>query len=145
MRLDVMLLQDASPTELVSRARAVEALGVECAWVADHFVEPYRPEVEWSDAWVILAALAVMTSRVRIGTLVSTPAFRNPAVLALQAATVDRLSLGRLELGVGAGGAPLDLEMTGATPRSPAERLGRLSECVLILDALLTAGSVDHD
>jgi len=139
-----MLLQDVSPGELVARARSAEDLGFGCVWVADHFVEPYRSQVDWYDAWVVLSAIAVGTSRIRIGPLVSTPAFRNPAVLALQAMSVDRLSEGRLELGLGAGGAPLDLAMTGAPAREPAERFERLSELVSIVDALLTEGVVDH-
>jgi alkanesulfonate monooxygenase SsuD/methylene tetrahydromethanopterin reductase-like flavin-dependent oxidoreductase (luciferase family) len=145
MRVDVLLLQNAPAAELVERARRVEAMGFGCVWIADHFVNPYAPEDDWLDAWTLLGSFAVATSRVRLGPLVSAPALRNPALLALQAVTVDHLSDGRLEVGVGAGGAPLDFEMMGVPHRSPREQLDRLTETVEILDSLLAAGRVKHD
>jgi len=145
MRVDVLLLQNAPADVLVERARRVEAMGFDAVWVADHFVNPQLPEQEWLDAWTLLGAFAVATSRVRLGPLVSAPALRDPSLLALQAVTVDHLSDGRLELGVGAGGAPLDFKMMGVPNRAPREQLGRLTETVEILDALLATGECDHD
>jgi len=145
MRVDVLLLQNAPADVLVERARRVEAMGFDAVWVADHFVNPQSPEQEWLDAWTLLGAFAVATSRVRLGPLVSAPALRDPSLLALQAVTVDHLSDGRLELGVGAGGAPLDFKMMGVPNRAPREQLGRLTETVEILDALLATGECDHD
>lgn len=145
MRVDVLLLQNAPADVLVERARRVEAMGFDAVWVADHFVNPQLPEQEWLDAWTLLGAFAVATSRVRLGPLVSAPALRDPSLLALQAVTVDHLSDGRLELGVGAGGAPLDFKMMGVPNREPREQLGRLTESVEILDALLATGECDHD
>lgn len=144
MRVDVLLLQDAPAAELVERARRAEEMGVGAVWVADHFVNPHAPASDWFDCWTLLGALALATSRVRLGPLVSAPALRSPSLLALQATTVDHLSGGRLELAVGAGGAPLDLAMMGLGERQPAERFGRLAETVEILDELLTQGQVDH-
>jgi alkanesulfonate monooxygenase SsuD/methylene tetrahydromethanopterin reductase-like flavin-dependent oxidoreductase (luciferase family) len=144
MRLDVVLLPDSPAPELVDRALLAEEMGFTAVWVADHFVNPYAPESDWFDGWTMLGALAVATSKVRLGPLVSAPALRNPALLALQATTVDHLSGGRLELGLGAGGAPLDLAMTGASAREPAERFARFAETVDIVDTLLTDGTVEH-
>jgi alkanesulfonate monooxygenase SsuD/methylene tetrahydromethanopterin reductase-like flavin-dependent oxidoreductase (luciferase family) len=140
-----MLLQNAAAVELVERARRAEAMGFGCVWIADHFVNPHAPEADWLDGWSLLAAFAQATSRVRIGPLVSAPALRNPSLLALQAVTVDHLSGGRLELGIGAGGAPLDFEMMGLPHRARREQLERLTETVEIVDALLSHGHVKHD
>ena len=145
MRVDVLVLQNARAAELVERARRVEAMGFGAVWVADHFVNPHLPEQEWLDAWSLLGAFAVATSRVRLGPLVSAPALRNPSLLALQAVTVDHLSDGRLELGVGAGGAPLDFKMMGVPNRAPPEQLGRLTETVEILTALLGTGECEFE
>ena len=145
MRVDVLVLQNAPAVELVERARRVEAMGFDCVWVADHFVNPHQPEQDWLDCWTLLAAFALATSRVHLGPLVSAPALRDPSLLALQAVTVDHLSNGRVELGIGAGGAPLDFKMMGLPPRSPREQFGRLTEVVEILDALLAKGQVHHE
>jgi alkanesulfonate monooxygenase SsuD/methylene tetrahydromethanopterin reductase-like flavin-dependent oxidoreductase (luciferase family) len=82
---------------LVAQWQELEALGFDSLWVPDHFV------VHSYEAWTALAGLASRTTRVRVGTLVTSTAFRNPAFLAKQALTVDHLSNGRLELGLGAG------------------------------------------
>lgn len=144
MRIDVLILQNAPAAELVERARQVEEMGFDAVWVADHFVNPYSPTADWLDGWTLLGSFALATTRVRIGPLVSAPVLRSPSLLALQATTVDHLSGGRLELALGAGGAPLDVSMMGLPPREPAERLGRLGETVEVVDALLTHGEVDH-
>lgn len=144
MRVDVLLLQDAPATEMVARATHAEELGAGAVWVADHFVNPHARESDWLDAWTLLGAFALATSEVRLGPLVSAPALRPPSLLALQATTIDHLSGGRLELGVGAGGAPPDFSMMGLAERDPAERFGRLAESVEILDGLLTHGTVDY-
>lgn len=144
VRVDVLILQDAPAAELVERARRIEEMGFEGVWVADHFVNPHAPTSDWLDGWTLLGAIAFATSRVRLGPLVSTPTLRSPSLLALQATTVDHLSGGRLELGIGAGGAPLDFRMMGVPAREPAERFARLAETVEIVDALLTIGNIDH-
>lgn len=144
MRVDVLLLQNAPAAEMVARAQRAEEMGFGAAWVADHFVNPHAPASDWLDGWTLLGAFAVATSRIKLGPLVSAPALRNPALLALQATTVDHLSDGRLELAVGAGGAPLDFSMLGLAERGAAERFGRLAETVEILDALLSRGEVAH-
>jgi len=89
-------LSDPWPT-LVAQWQEMEALGFDSLWVADHFGALSY------EAWTALAGLASRTTRVRVGTLVTSTAFRNPAFLAKEALTVDHLSNGRLELGLGAG------------------------------------------
>ncbi len=144
MRVDVLLLQNAPAAELVERVRQAEEMGFGCVWLADHFVDPYAPATDWLEAWALLGAFALATSRVKLGPLVSAPALRAPSLLALQATTVDHLSGGRLELGLGAGGAPLDFQMMGLAQREPAERFERLAETVEIVGRLLGEGSISH-
>jgi probable F420-dependent oxidoreductase len=90
--------------EYASMARAAEEIGFDSIWLGDHYL--YR-EDDWEggpwEAWTVLAALAAITERVRLGPLVACLNFHNPAVLAKKAAAVDELSGGRLVLGVGAG------------------------------------------
>lgn len=108
--------------------------------MADHFVDYTRPSNPWFEAWTLLAALASQTSRIRVGTLVSNVFWRNPAFLARQTVTVDHISNGRLELGIGAG-ASADVDptysMTGLKYWGPGKRVARFKENVEILDSLL--------
>ena len=91
--------------EYASMARAAEEVGFDSVWVGDHYLYrgDDRPERGPWEAWTMLAGLAAITERVRLGPLVACLNFHNPAVLAKTAATVDELSGGRLTFGVGAG------------------------------------------
>jgi alkanesulfonate monooxygenase SsuD/methylene tetrahydromethanopterin reductase-like flavin-dependent oxidoreductase (luciferase family) len=122
---------------MVERWRTAEDLGFDSVWVVDHFVNPYRPDGRWFEGWTMLAALAALTTRVRLGALVTSISFRNPAVLAKEALTVDHISNGRLELGIGAAGQERDHTMTGSEPWPVAERVARFGEAVQILDQML--------
>jgi alkanesulfonate monooxygenase SsuD/methylene tetrahydromethanopterin reductase-like flavin-dependent oxidoreductase (luciferase family) len=88
------------------------------------------------EAWTILAAMAEATTRVRLGTLVSSNLYRHPALLAKMAATVDHLSGGRLDLGLGAGGDPDVDPAIGLPETTPRERVERLDEAAQILRLL---------
>lgn len=135
LRFGAYILQDAPLPVLRERWREAEALGFNQIWLADH-TRDFRRDGPWFDAWATLAVMAVETSDIRIGTLVTNPILRPPAVLARVAATVDAFSQGRLELGIGTGIAAFDHEATG-TPHWPiAERLGRFREYVTIVDEL---------
>ena len=124
------------PWEQVLRwAREVEELGLDSLWLPDHLVNPVgsRPFYE---GWTTLAALAQATSRIRLGTLVSSIVFREPRLLAKQAIAVDHVSGGRLEVGVGAG-ADEDNEAAGLRPWTPRERSDRLRGFVEAVDSVL--------
>jgi alkanesulfonate monooxygenase SsuD/methylene tetrahydromethanopterin reductase-like flavin-dependent oxidoreductase (luciferase family) len=137
LRFGCVVLQNQPAERLVQRWREVEALGFDSLWIADGLGSRWRPDWPWLDGWTCLGAMARETSRIRIGSLVSSIALRPPAALAKQAVTVDRLSGGRLELGVGAGGSPLDDELVGVPPWPAGERGSRFREYVQALDALL--------
>jgi alkanesulfonate monooxygenase SsuD/methylene tetrahydromethanopterin reductase-like flavin-dependent oxidoreductase (luciferase family) len=133
----VMTIQNVSWPTLVERWKYLDELGFDSAWVADHFTNPWYPGEPWLEAWTLLSALAAHTQRIRLGTMVTNISLHNPAVLAKQAVTVDHVSDGRLELGIGAGGAPTDHAMTGVPNWDPPERAARLREFVEIVDRLL--------
>jgi alkanesulfonate monooxygenase SsuD/methylene tetrahydromethanopterin reductase-like flavin-dependent oxidoreductase (luciferase family) len=145
VRVDVYLLPNRPWAVLLDRVRRVEAMGFGCAWFPDHFVNGLRREDDWFEAWTLLGALAACTDRVRLGTLVSSITLRNPSVLARAATTLDHLSGGRLELGIGAAGSRWDHAMTGIPERSGAERAERLEEAVAIVRSLLTDGRADAE
>jgi F420-dependent oxidoreductase-like protein len=84
-------------------ARLTEEKGLEGLFRSDHYTAIIHPRAAALDAWTTLAGLAALTDRIRLGTLVSPATFRHPSVLARMAATVDHISRGRLEVGMGAG------------------------------------------
>ncbi len=122
---------------LVERWQYFESLGFDSLWDCDHYVQPSRPTGPYYEGWTLLAALAARTERVRVGVLVSSNTFRHPALLAKEAVTVDHISNGRLDLGIGAGWYVPEHEMYGLDFPPPAERVARFRECVEIVDALL--------
>jgi len=142
-RFGLMYLQAAPFDDVVDRVRAGEAMGFDSLWVADHMTGQYPGLVSY-EAWSLLGALAVVTKRARIGTLVTPITFRHPALLAMSATTVDHASGGRLEIGLGIGGAPVDATVVGAPDWPGPERVERLEEQVELLDRLLRGETVEQ-
>lgn len=116
-------------------AQRVEALGYDSVWVPDHLIarEKAAPCYE---AWQVLSALALSTTRIRLGPLVSPVTFRHPAVMAATAATLDRISGGRVILGLGAGGMATEHQQYGLPFGTSRERGERLEEAVRIIRSL---------
>ena len=125
--------------EIVERARLAEDAGFDGAWVFDHFKALYGdPTGPCLEGWTLLAGLSRETDRIRIGTLVTGMTYRHPSVLAAQAVTVDHLSNGRLELGVGAAWNEEEHRQLGIDFPSAGERMDRLEEGVQVLKLLMT-------
>ena len=122
----------------VERWQAFERMGLESAWLCDHLVQPSRPEGPYFEAWTLLAALAARTSTIRIGVLVTSNTFRHPALLAKEAVTVDHVSGGRLEVGLGAGWYEPEHRMFGIPFPETGELVGRFREAVELLDGMLS-------
>lgn len=121
----------------VERWQYFEQLGFDSAWVCDHYIQPSRPNGPYLEGWTLLAGLAARTERIRVGVLVSSNTFRHPALLAKEAVTVDHISNGRLELGIGAGWYVPEHEKFGLDFPAPAELVARFREAVEIIDSLL--------
>lgn len=123
--------------ETVERWRMFERLGFDSVWDCDHFNQPSNPTGPYFEGWTLLAAVAARTSRIRVGVLVTSNTFRHPALVAQQAVTVDHVSGGRLELGLGAGWFEAEHERFGIELPDPGERVDRFREAVEIVDSLL--------
>jgi alkanesulfonate monooxygenase SsuD/methylene tetrahydromethanopterin reductase-like flavin-dependent oxidoreductase (luciferase family) len=139
LRFQVLILPNASWAEILNRFKHVEDLGFDLATTADHFVDWNNPAVPWLEAWTVLAAAARETTRIRLATYVSQIPLRHPAMLARQALTVDHISGGRLEVGLGTG-LTIDpaYDMIGIPNWEPKERVARFREYVEIVDRLLS-------
>jgi alkanesulfonate monooxygenase SsuD/methylene tetrahydromethanopterin reductase-like flavin-dependent oxidoreductase (luciferase family) len=122
---------------MVERWQLFDRLGYDSAWVCDHYLQPSRPTGPYFEGWTLLAALAARTERIRVGVLVSSNTFRHPALLAKEAVTLDHISNGRLDVGLGAGWYVPEHEVFGLDFPPPAELVGRFREAVAVVDHLL--------
>jgi F420-dependent oxidoreductase-like protein len=135
--------QWAVMAELAGKA---EAGPWDSIWVYDHFhTTPVPTEEATHEAWTLMAALAAVTSRVRLGQMCTCMSYRNPAYLAKVAATVDLISGGRVEMGIGAGWYEHEWRAYGYGFPSAGERLARLDEGVQIMQAMWREGVATFD
>ena len=130
------------PAEILAEARQAEAEGWHGVWLADHYM-PNTPDDVPADGpvhevWALLPAVAAVTERVRIGTLVSPTSIHHPALLANRAATLDHLSGGRMVLGLGAGWQVNEHAAYGFALEAPGPRVTRFEESIRIVRSLLT-------
>src|SRR6059036_2529206 len=137
MHVGVVILPDLRWHQAHERWREAEARGFTTAWTYDHLSWRSLRDGPWLGTVPLLAAVAATTTRLRLGTLVATPNFRHPALLAKDVMTLDEISGGRIELGIGAGGSGYDASVLGAPPLSLADRADRFTEFVDALDLLL--------
>src|SRR5262249_39837837 len=118
----------------------------EHAWLFDHFA-PISSDVNGPclEGWTLLAAFAAQTNRIRIGQMVTGNTYRHPAVLAHMGATVDVISNGRLDMGVGAGWNEYEHSSMGIPLYAPGERIRRFGEACEIIKRLFTQHLTDFD
>jgi probable F420-dependent oxidoreductase len=129
-----------SARELLAEARRAEALGYSTMLLRDHFVpEPFGDQLA---PMVALAAAAGATRTLRVGTLVLDNDYRHPVLLAKEAATLDLLSGGRFELGIGAGWLREEYRRAGMAFDAPGVRVGRLEESLRVVKGLLAGSAV---
>jgi F420-dependent oxidoreductase-like protein len=127
-------------------AQEAETLGFHSIWLYDHFhTSPVPTQETTFECWTSTAALARDTKRVRIGQMVTCNSYRNPALLAKMASTVDVLSHGRLDLGIGAGWYEHEYRAYGYPYPSTRERLQRLHEAVQIILAMWTQDEANFE
>ena len=131
-------------SDLLAIARVAEDAGFDSLWVVDHLLvrAPGQPPEGVWECWSLVSALAASTRRIQIGTLVTCTSWRNPALLAKMAETVDEISDGRLILGVGAGNTEDEFRTFGFPWEA---RVSRFAEAIHILHALLRQGRVDFE
>lgn len=128
---------------IVERVQVAERAGFDSVWLMDHFTPPQAAEQPSLEGWTLASALAARTETIRLGHLVLCASYRHPALLAKMAATLDLISGGRLELGLGWGSCEEEMRRHGIyePPRRRAERLGETLE---ILERLFTGDFVTY-
>ena len=135
-RFGVTLERTSNQDEIAGQARRAEDLGYSCMVMTDHFDDRNAP-------LVTITAAALATTSLRVGTLVLCNDYRHPVVLAKELATLDRMSNGRLEVGVGAGWMTSDYEQAGLPMDRPGVRIERLGEAVSVLEGCFADGPFD--
>jgi alkanesulfonate monooxygenase SsuD/methylene tetrahydromethanopterin reductase-like flavin-dependent oxidoreductase (luciferase family) len=130
-----------APAEVLDTARWAEAAGWYGVWYADHYMpntgdESLKPG-DTHECWAMLPAIATVTERVRVGSLVSPTSVHHPALLANRASTIDHLSGGRMVLGIGAGWQINEHRAYGIPLEPPKQRVDRFEEAIQIIRSLL--------
>ena len=133
-------------SEILDVSLYAERTGWDGIWIADHFMPMAGDlDVPMHECWSVLAALAAAVPRVRLGALVAGITYRNPAVLAKQAVTIDHVSGGRLVLGIGAGWQENEHAAYGIALGTIKERLDRFEEACQIITGLLNEDRTTFD
>ena len=136
MRMDMATIEE--------RVRAAEACGFHKIDLMDHLNPPMLPTAPMYDAFIMAAAVAAWTERVRIGHMVLCGQFRHPALLAKMVVSLDHFSGGRFDLGIGWGSVPDEMERFGLGDEPPVVRAARLRETLEVVQALFTGEPVNH-
>src|SRR5271155_286499 len=121
---------------LADRATQAEKLGYHSLWLVDHFWNRGIPDADCLESTALMSGIAAHTEKLRIGTLVLCNSFRNPALLAKSLTTIDHISNGRLEIGLGAGWMDEEYRAYGYEFPSIGKRLRQLGEALQVLKAM---------
>lgn len=135
-RFGLTLERTSNQDQIDEQARRAEDLGYSCMVMTDHLDDRNGP-------LVTITAAALATSALRVGTLVLCNDYRHPVVLAKELATLDRVSGGRLEIGIGAGWMTTDYEQAGLPKDRPGLRIERLAEAVTVMEGCFGDGPFD--
>ena len=138
MRVGVVILPQFTWSQARDRWKSLEDRGFAHGWTYDHLAWRDLSEQDWFGTIPTLTAAATVTSRIGLGTWVTSPNFRHPVTLAKDLLTLDDISGGRVIAGMGAGGTGWDATVLGQRPLTPGERTARLAEFVTLTDLLLT-------
>lgn len=142
MQIDAVMWPDLDWPSSAAEWRLAEQIGIRRGWVYDHLnLDPRH--ARWHEATTFLAAVAASTSTIGIGTMVTTPNFRHPAVTAKSLLTLNHIAAGRVIVGVGAGGTGGDSEALGGPTLTRAERMERLHEWTHQLRSLMSTDRAD--
>ncbi|ORV64327.1 LLM class F420-dependent oxidoreductase [Mycobacterium europaeum] len=145
MRITVKFDLGFKYPELEQLWRIADNLGFDAVWDYDHFYGPMEHTDPTFEGWTTLAAMAVVTRRARIGCLVPGVTYRNPAILAKMAVTVDHISGGRLNFGIGAGWHEAEHRGYGIPFPSPGTRVAMVDEALTVIRRLWAEESVNFD
>jgi alkanesulfonate monooxygenase SsuD/methylene tetrahydromethanopterin reductase-like flavin-dependent oxidoreductase (luciferase family) len=135
LRVGLVVGQRENWPELVRRAQIVEEIGLDSIWVVDHFFGGENEMGDTHEAYTVLAGLAMATERARLGVMVVGNTYRNPAVLLKQAVTVDHISNGRVDFGIGAGWWEREHEAYSFVFPSAGERVTMFGEALEAIDS----------
>jgi alkanesulfonate monooxygenase SsuD/methylene tetrahydromethanopterin reductase-like flavin-dependent oxidoreductase (luciferase family) len=129
--------------DILHRAMRCEQLGIGSVWLYDHLYGPGAPDISSLEAWTLAAALLARTERLRVGHMVLCNQFRHPTLLAKMATTLDQVSAGRLQLGIGSGSIEDEHRRGGLDWGSFRERSERMGETLEILHQAFANGKID--
>ena len=144
-RFGICTDQNMTWDKTVERWQLFERLGFESAWLCDHLVQPSRPTGPYFEAWSLLAGLAARTEKIRVGILVTSNTFRFPQIVAKMSVTVDHISNGRLEVGLGAGWYEPEHTMFGIPFPETKELVSRFKEAVQVVDLMTREDTSSFD
>jgi alkanesulfonate monooxygenase SsuD/methylene tetrahydromethanopterin reductase-like flavin-dependent oxidoreductase (luciferase family) len=139
LRFGLFMSQPGKPwAQILDEFQMAESLGFDHAWLVDHLVDTDGPpESGCLEGWTLLSAIAARTQRIRLGVLVSSNTFRNPALLLKEAVTVDHVSGGRVILGLGTGWHEEEHRRYGIDLPAPGERVDRFEEAAQVITSLM--------
>ena len=129
--------------QLRERTLLAEQLGFDSMWFYDHFYSPGAPDTPSFEAWTLVSALAAVTTKIRFGHMVLCNSFRHPAVLARMALSLDAISNGRIEIGIGTGSYQREFEEYGLPYGSFRERAEQLEEGRPSAEAVVHANALE--
>ena len=145
MRLGVVVIPELPWSQAREQWQQLDAWGYHSAWTYDHLAWRSLADGPWYATVPTLAAAALATTTIRLGTFVASPNFRHPVPFAKELMSLDDLSGGRFQLGVGAGGGGFDADVLGDPELTPRQRVDRFAEFVELLDRLLTSPLTSYD